>query len=109
MRIGVNSNPRSFWLSNTPTTGRNGLPVGRWTVLALLLLVSAALLIRITWDPTTGFPPGAPVPVAEFSRVFREFSEPDGFFRSDNFISNETSYLHIVPLLKQQGLSGGVH
>jgi hypothetical protein len=109
MRVGVNNSCRSFGLLRTSPAGRNGLPVARWTVLALLLLASAALLVRMTWDPAAGFPPSSPIPVAEFSRLFREFSEPDGFFRSDNFISNETSYLHIVPLLKQQGLSGGAY
>ena len=47
------------------------------------------------------------IPAAEFSRIIREFSEEDGFFRSDNYVSNETSYLHIVDKLKELGDSGG--
>jgi hypothetical protein len=47
------------------------------------------------------------IPAAEFSRIIREFSEADGFFRSDNFVSNETSYLHILDRLKELGASGG--
>ncbi|MGH9847160.1 MAG: hypothetical protein ACREEM_51345, partial [Blastocatellia bacterium] len=46
---------------------------------------------------------------AEFSRLSREFSEEGGYFRSDNFISNETSYLHIVDKLRQQGATGGAY
>ncbi len=46
---------------------------------------------------------------AEFSRLSREFSEESGYFRSDNFISNETSYLHIVDKLRQQGATGGAY
>ena len=46
---------------------------------------------------------------AEFSRLSREFSEDGGYFRSDNFTSNETSYLHVVDKLKQLGASGGAY
>jgi hypothetical protein len=46
---------------------------------------------------------------AEFSRLSREFSEDGGYFRSDNFTSNETPYLHVVDKLKQLGATGGVY
>src|SRR5436189_3612018 len=49
------------------------------------------------------------IAAAEFSRMVRDFSEEDGFFRSDNFISNETSYLHIVDKLEQLGARGGAY
>ncbi len=45
----------------------------------------------------------------EFSRLSREFSEEGGYFRSDNFTSNETSYLHIVDKLRQVGSTGGAY
>jgi hypothetical protein len=44
---------------------------------------------------------------AEFARLFRELSEPDRYFFSDNFVSNETSYLQVVPLLDTRGRKGG--
>lgn len=46
---------------------------------------------------------------AEFSRLSRELSEDGGYFRSDNFTSNETSYLHVVDKLRQLGASGGAY
>jgi hypothetical protein len=46
---------------------------------------------------------------AEFSRLVSEFSEEGGYFRSDNFTSNESSYLHIVDKLKQLGTTGGAY
>ncbi len=49
------------------------------------------------------------ISAAEFARIIREFSEEDGFFRSDNFISNETSYLHIVDRMKSLGAIGGAY
>lgn len=46
---------------------------------------------------------------AEFSRLVRLFSEEEGSFFSDNFVSNETGYLHVIGKLKQLGVSGGAY
>lgn len=46
---------------------------------------------------------------AEFSRLSREFSEEGGYFRSDNFTSNETSYLHVVDKMREIGATGGAY
>jgi hypothetical protein len=46
---------------------------------------------------------------SEFSRLVRELSEEGGFFRSDNFTSNETSYLHVVGKLHELGATGGAY
>ena len=50
-----------------------------------------------------------PIPASEFSRMGQEFSEEGGYFYSDNFTSNETSYLHIVGKLQEMGISGGAY
>ncbi len=49
------------------------------------------------------------IPAAEFSRTISEFSEENGFFRSDNFVSNETSYLHVLDKMRAMGCSGGAY
>src|SRR5262245_48348323 len=49
------------------------------------------------------------VPTAEFARIVREFSEEGGYFMSDNFTSNETSYLHVVDKLRELGVKGGAY
>ena len=41
--------------------------------------------------------------------MVRDFSEEEGNFPSDNYISNEESYLHVVDKLKQLGASGGAY
>ena len=46
---------------------------------------------------------------AAFSRLFRELSEPDRYFFSDNFVSNETSYLQVLPLLRKKAMKGGAY
>jgi hypothetical protein len=55
-------------------------------------------------------------PIAKASRDHRSFaalsarlSEPGGYFDSDNLISNETSYLHVMGKLRELGVSGGVY
>ena len=40
--------------------------------------------------------PSSAVSQADFARLFRELSEPDSYFFSDNYISNETSYLQVT-------------
>jgi hypothetical protein len=49
------------------------------------------------------------LPAAEFSRLVRELSDEGGYFRSDNFTSNETAYLSVVDKLRQLGATGGAY
>jgi hypothetical protein len=49
------------------------------------------------------------IPAQEFARLIADFSEQGGYFRSDNFVSNETSYLLIVDRLKELAASGGAY
>ncbi len=44
-----------------------------------------------------------------FWRMIAEFSEPEGLFRSDNFVSNETTYQEVIPELKKRSSSDGVY
>ena len=46
---------------------------------------------------------------AEFSRMVQTFSEEGGFFFSDNFTSNEDSYLTVVDKMKELGATGGAY
>jgi hypothetical protein len=49
------------------------------------------------------------VSVDQFARYVEQWSEPEGYFDSDNFISNETSYLHVVDQLQRQVQPGGIY
>jgi len=44
-----------------------------------------------------------------FWRMVTEFSEPGGYFRSDNFVSNETSFQYVIPELLRSTRQGGVY
>lgn len=45
----------------------------------------------------------------EFSRLVARLSEPGGYFDSDNLVSNETSYLHVLPALRVLEVRGGAY
>jgi hypothetical protein len=65
-------------------------------------LVSCAAIALVTVDRR---PLAAPAFGAEIVRL----SEPDGAFDTDNLISNERSYLEVVPALIAGGVSGGAY
>ncbi len=44
-----------------------------------------------------------------FARTVAELSEPGGYFDTDNLISNERSYLWVLPDLERAGLRGGAY
>src|SRR5262245_31374833 len=46
---------------------------------------------------------------AEFWKLSEDFSEPNGYFRSDNLLSNEIYYPSILPDLLQRTKTGGVY
>src|SRR5687767_581080 len=75
--------------------------------LALLLFVVSAVTFGQTPVPQVKSPDS--LSVKDFSRLINEFSEEGGYFRSDNFTSNETAYLHVVDKMRQLGASGGAY
>ena len=47
--------------------------------------------------------------LSEFARIMTAFSESPGHFPGDNFVTNESSYLHVVPTVIELGKRGGVY
>src|SRR5215470_6764591 len=45
----------------------------------------------------------------QFAQLIEKFSEPNGYFDSDNLISNESSYLHVMGKMRQMKVSGGAY
>src|SRR4029079_809485 len=45
----------------------------------------------------------------EFWKLSRDSSEDDGYFRSDNLLSNETTFQYIIPKLLQTAKQGRVY
>ena len=52
---------------------------------------------------------GPPAALADttFARLVEALSEPGGYFDTDNLISNERSYLHVVGVLREMGVEEG--
>src|SRR4029453_5290534 len=71
-----------------------------------LLIVTFALSVLGLQVPARTDPR---IPAAEFSRLIQQFSEDDGYFRFENFTSNETSYLQVVDLFRKLDVSGGAY
>jgi hypothetical protein len=46
---------------------------------------------------------------ADFWKLVTDFSEANGYFRSDNFVSNETTYQWVIPDLLRTTKPGGVY
>ncbi len=49
------------------------------------------------------------IPLAELRRLWVELSESEGYFDSDNFISNEATYLRVLPSLERLQVRGGAY
>src|SRR4051812_10591757 len=73
---------------------RRGLCVALWTLAA-----------------TRASAQGVPARLADstFWRLMNEYSEPWGTFRSENFVSNETSLQWVIPELSRRVAPGGVY
>jgi hypothetical protein len=87
----------------------------RFALRKLLRLLTLALLLPVipystaAQIQTAQTKPADGLPVKEFVRLIQEFSEDGGYFRSDNFTSNETAYLHVVDKMRQVGTTGGAY
>src|SRR3954447_6439572 len=67
-------------------------------------------ILSVTPRPITA---AAEVPLQlsdeEFWKLITDFSESGGYFRSDNFVSNETTFQFVIPELKNTIKPGGVY
>jgi hypothetical protein len=73
--------------------------------------IVVACLIRLPLD--LGAQAFGPLPTKvsdqEYWKMVSEFSEPDGSFRSDNLLSNESRLQHVIPDLLKTAKTGGVY
>src|SRR6185436_19334302 len=44
-----------------------------------------------------------------YGKTFLRLSEPAGYFPSENVVSNETSYLHVLDAMRRIGVKGGAY
>lgn len=85
----------------------SALPRWRWPSLVILCL----------WSAACGAPERSPAPSAvqpslgdsTYAALVARISEPQGFFDTDNLLSNETGYLKVLGALDRIGVRGGAY
>jgi hypothetical protein len=73
-----------------------------------------AMLLALATIVTVAFGGGAQqIPArlgdAEYWKLVNDLSEPGGFFRSENFVSNETTFQWVIPELTRERPQGGIY
>jgi hypothetical protein len=82
---------------------------------ALILVCIGAALLTFRPSPPAEDLPAVPdtLPAQlsneEFWQIVEDFSEPNGYFRSDNLLSNESGLQDVIPKLKERIKPGGVY
>src|SRR4051812_46051877 len=83
----------------------------RPVIVALLALT--ALVAFLSYRPATRTTAADTLPTrlddAAFWQLISDFSEPNGYFRSDNFLSNERAYQRPLPTLTATVRPGGAY
>src|SRR5215813_9191462 len=74
---------------------------------ALLVLLAALVLQRAPRAAADSLP--SRLTDKAFWQLVTDFSEPNGYFRSDNFLSNERGYQRVIPELVRLTRPGGVY
>ena len=79
------------------------------TLAALLVAGAPALDHRPTPLAQRAAAAAVPRPDTGWARLVDQLSESGGFFDSDNLISNESSYLHVMGKMRRMGVGGGAY
>ena len=86
-----------------------GMSERRWADMCRLLIASVLGLLLVIPSVRAGVPqvPAIPATRQSLAELIASLSEPGGYFDTDNLISNERSYLHVVPMLRSLAGQGG--
>lgn len=105
------------------------MPIDRLRALRSLSLSAALFALAACGAAATATPSSAPAPVtapatsvvapatapaaaspeSTYGKTFLRLSEPAGYFASENVVSNETSYLHVLDAMRRIGVKGGAY
>jgi hypothetical protein len=77
--------------------------------LVVAIVTGAVLALTSPSAPGTAQAPGSVRAPGTFADQVAELSEPGGYFDTDNLISNERSYLQVIPALQRAGVHGGAY
>ncbi len=72
-------------------------------------MLARACALGISLSIAGALPAQRPDSARAFGRLVEQLSEPGGYFNTDNLISNERSYLHVLNALDRLGVHGGAY
>jgi hypothetical protein len=72
-------------------------------------MLTLILALQVAGAPATARVPLGPRDTLPFARLVEQLSESGGYFDTDNLISNESSYLHVLGTIRAEGLQGGAY
>jgi hypothetical protein len=81
----------------------------RILVLFMALVAAGAAVRVLPGGQTTARPVPEQLTDEQFWELSSSFSEPDGIFRSDNLLSNELTFQHVVPALLDRARQGRIY
>jgi hypothetical protein len=83
----------------------------RQIVLAFTLIAVVSIAAIVVAPHRNAVPQHVPEGLSDsqFWNLITSFSEPDGYFRSDNFVSNEIAFQRVIPRLKKEIRPGGIY
>jgi hypothetical protein len=81
----------------------------RWMAVAALTFATTPATTAAPWRTVGAQKIPDRIDDATFWAMVVDMSEPGGYFRSDNFVSNETSFQQVIPRLKEAVGAGGVY
>ncbi len=82
---------------------------GKFLVALMLLLAAAGVRTLPSSQQGSSAAAFDRITNEQFARYIEEWSEPEGYFDTDNFVSNETSYLHVTDDLHKLVKPGNVY
>src|SRR5690242_10694992 len=94
-----------------PAMKPNKLPARQWIVIIALCSIVGALggLFLVPSGRASAASLPAKLTDQEFWNLSKDSSEDDGFFRSDNLLSNETTFQYIIPDILKSAKQGRVY
>lgn len=100
---------RWFWVLGALSLGCRGAEAGTTAPPAEAAAPVASASAAPSASAPAPAPPAQALADADITRLFRELSEPDRYFFSDNYVSNETSYLQVAKELGSRAQKGGAY
>jgi hypothetical protein len=85
--------------------------MNKWPFIAAVIFISCSVGLFWSSPSATGVLEELPARLSDemFWQLSSEFSEPGGYFRSDNFVSNEETFQFVISDLKKNTKPGGVY